>query len=103
MTSLVKSEWLSDWFVIDEYESAQPEGRSAEWREILEAMKRRESKGFRRVAVRFDKGFAEFTSPRNSIVSCEALLVPTEIDEFIAAAELVLDLDAGMLHSGDGI
>lgn len=100
---LRESEWLGDWFVLDEYQSAQPEGTAEEWREVIEAIKNRRNVSFRRVSVRFDSGFFSFTSPRNSIVDCEAILTPSEITDFVAQAESVLDEAQGMLCDGGGI
>lgn len=85
-----KSQFISDWFVLTEFKSAQPEGTSQEWLEIIKAMKARSDRRFRRVAVWFDEGFAFFNSPRNSVVDFELRIEPNNIQRFIDKAEKIL-------------
>ena len=87
-----KSEWLDDWYVIEKDEEpgehrewdeptkygsrfvssarlsdADCEGTSVEMLDIADAIERREERYHKRCAVTFDgKGFAYFTSPRNT-------------------------------------
>ena len=91
-TTLRKSEWLDDWYVIKPHHgTGQPEGTSEEWKAILEAMKKRERESFRRVGVRFDgEGNAMFRSPRNSMNDDEAVIPAGEVDSWISYAEGIL-------------
>jgi hypothetical protein len=91
-TALFEAGHMEDWHVLENYRgTGQPEGYTAEWREILEAMKRREGHSFRRVAVRFDEeGNAWFWSPRNSLNDAAAAVPAKEVDSWIADVELQL-------------
>lgn len=98
------SQWLSDWLVLVDYNSAQPEGTGDQWRKALEAAKLREPSRFKRLAIWFDEdGWLCITSPRNSISEFEERVPAHAIDEWIEACEKVLDEHQGMLSGGGGI
>ena len=103
MAELLKSDWLSDWYMLTEYQSAQPEGSAEEWRAIIEALRSKSSQSFRRVAVWFENERAYFCSPRNSVSDYEACLDASEIDEFVRDAEVLLDEHQQVVKDGAGI
>jgi hypothetical protein len=65
---LDKSDWLSDWYVLNGGYCTIPEGTPEEWMQIAKGMRERKPVHFKRCAAWYDKNLDcyRFCSPRNS-------------------------------------
>jgi hypothetical protein len=89
---LRKCEWLDDWYVVDG-SLAQPEGTAAEWRMVMDAMRRKRSeRPGRRIGVTvYDDGRVKFYSPRNCAGPDDVVRVAAnEAAAWLASAEVLL-------------
>jgi len=90
--SFTLEETMDDWFsLIGGVNSASIEGSPDEWAEILEAIKKGESKRFTRCAVEKEIGGYKLYSPRNASSKRDEVFVShSEITEFVEMIEEVL-------------
>lgn len=91
-TTLEKSEWLDDWYVLRPT-GICVEGTRAEWLAILDAIEAGETyEGFKRVAYcRASDGSLGFSSPRNSMDNYENRVKKSEIEAFCRQARIALE------------
>lgn len=100
MHHLEKSDFLSDWFVVEGAPFGQPEGTARDWRAAIAAIKERKSGTVAKrlgVAVR-PTGDVEFYSAKNATDGGDhMLLAAADVPAWISHAENLISLEGSVL------